>query len=262
MKEIPILLYNNIGHYTAEMMEDGLSAEAFAFQMRFLADNGYGVVTLDQAVAHLMGEIKLPPKSIAITIDGGYNDAFTNALPVLRKHNFPATFFIIPEFIGSTQVLYGGTIQSMSWRAVEELYQSGYELGILTYEGQRISEQDDVDAMRQSISASLQLLKRSLNARVKYCAFRQGIPGKPLWNYLRSLGFEAVFTQSPTNLQPWPSGIGRIQIDDEDPNIFLTKISATYLYFKDRPSWKYVRQYKLDHLAHRISETWSRIKFT
>jgi peptidoglycan/xylan/chitin deacetylase (PgdA/CDA1 family) len=86
MKEIPILLYNNIGHYTAEMMEDGLSAEAFAFQMRFLADNGYGVVTLDQAVAHLMGEIKLPPKSIAITIDGGYNDAFTNALPVLRKH--------------------------------------------------------------------------------------------------------------------------------------------------------------------------------
>jgi len=43
MKEIPVLLYHNIVHYPEEMTEDGLSPEAFAKQMAFLAENGYTV---------------------------------------------------------------------------------------------------------------------------------------------------------------------------------------------------------------------------
>jgi peptidoglycan/xylan/chitin deacetylase (PgdA/CDA1 family) len=96
MKEIPVLLYHNIGHYTDEMMEDGLPPEAFEKQMAFLAENGYRIVPLDRAIAHLNGKQKLPSKSMAITIDGGYEDASTHVLPVLKKHNFPATFFIPP----------------------------------------------------------------------------------------------------------------------------------------------------------------------
>lgn len=53
--------------------------------------------------------------------------------------------------------------------------------------------------------------------------------------------------------------IGRIQVDDDDHNIFLTKISKTYLFFKDKPSWKYIRKHGVDKLAHRISETLNRV---
>ena len=133
MKEIPVLLYHNIGNYPAEMMEDGLSTETFTFQMNFLSENGYSVVTLDQAVDHLIGKIKLPPKSIAITIDGGYEDALTNALPVLKKHHFPATFFIVPESIGSEQSINGRPIQCLNWNGVQEIIRSGYEIGLLAY---------------------------------------------------------------------------------------------------------------------------------
>jgi len=52
----------------------------------------------------------------------------------------------------------------------------------------------------------------------------------------------------------------KIQIDDDDHNILLTKISKAYLFFKDKRSWKYIRKYKVDNLAHRISETLARIK--
>ncbi|MBW1613875.1 MAG: polysaccharide deacetylase family protein [Deltaproteobacteria bacterium] len=68
--------------------------------MRFFSENGYNIVTLDQALDHLAGRIKLLTRSIAITIDGGYQDAYMNVLPVLRKDKFHATFFIIPECIG------------------------------------------------------------------------------------------------------------------------------------------------------------------
>jgi hypothetical protein len=64
VREIPVPLYHNIGNYPAEMMEDALSPETFAYQMHFLSENGYSVVALDQAVDHLIGKIKLSWKYI------------------------------------------------------------------------------------------------------------------------------------------------------------------------------------------------------
>ena len=259
MKEVPVLLYHNIRNYPAHMMEDGLSPETFAFQMNFLSENGYSVVTLDQAVDHLIGKIQLPPKSMAITIDGGYEDALTNALPVLKKHQFPATFFIAPEFIGRAQLINGQPIPCLNLDEVKEISRSGYEIGLLAYEGRAIKNQNDEEFIRGSILISLELLKRSSNVQVRYCALKEGVPQQSLWNFLQELGFQAVFTQCPTNQAPTPAGIGRIQIDDDDHNVFLTKISDTYLFFKDKPSWEYVRRYKFDRLAHHLSEFWNRM---
>jgi peptidoglycan/xylan/chitin deacetylase (PgdA/CDA1 family) len=99
MKEIPVLLYHNMGHYPVAAMEDGLHAESFEQQMGFLAENGYNVVSLSAAIDHLTGHTRLPPRSIAVTIDGGYRDAYTNALPVLKNHNFHATFLLSPSIL-------------------------------------------------------------------------------------------------------------------------------------------------------------------
>lgn len=260
MKEVPILLYHNVGSYQDEMMEDGLSTETFAFQMNFLSVNGYAVVALEQAVDHLLGKIKLSPKSMAITIDGGYKDALTNVLPILRKYELPATFFIPPAFIGSERLIKGEPIQCLNWDGVKEIIRSGYEIGLLAYEGRYIKDQDDEQSIKEDIVKSLELIDSRLNAQVRYCAFKEGVPGQSLWNFLQGLGFQAVLTQCPTNQPTTLAGIGRIQIDDADHNIFLTKISDTYLFFKDKPSWKYIRRYRLDRLAHRISEVWNSIK--
>jgi len=86
MKEIPILLYQNIGDYPEDMMEDGLLPRSFERQMRFLSANSYKVVSLSQAVDHFNGRTKLDANSLAITIDGGYRDAFCNVLPVYLRH--------------------------------------------------------------------------------------------------------------------------------------------------------------------------------
>lgn len=260
MKEIPILLYQNIGDYPKDMMEDGLLPRSFERQMSFLSENGYNVVSLNRALDHLAGRIELPPKSIAITIDGGYKDAFCNVLPVLKRHNFHATFFIVPEYIGKERTIKGKPIKCLNWGEVCEIFRSGMEIGLLGYEGKGIKNQYDEQSIKDSISKSLGLMRSNFDAQIKYCAFKVGLPGKSLWNFLQHLGFQAVFTQCPTNQRPTPAGIGRIQIDDDDHNIFLTKISNIYLFFKDKRSWKYIRKYRIDRLAHRISETWNRIK--
>ena len=106
----------------------------------------------------------------------------------------------------------------------------------------------------------LNITHNKLNKKVRSCGFKEGVPKRPLWKFIQKQGFEAVFTQCPTRCGVSNQGIGRIQIDDDDHNIFLTKISTTYLFFKDKTIWKYLRKYKLDRVAHFISDTWNWIK--
>ena len=261
MREIPILLYYNIGYYPEEMMEDGMLPETFEKQMNFLKDNGYQIVTLSQALDHMSRKTKLSSKAMAITIDGGYQDAFTNVFPVLKKYDFPATFFVPPESIGKERTIGGESIKCMSWGEVDEIRNSGMEIGLLAYHGRSIRlENYNEDAIKESIAPAMKILGREINPQVRYCAFKEGVPEKTLWHFLKQQGFGAVFTQCPTNRSAAVDGIGRIQVDDDDHNIFLTKISRTYLFFKDRRSWKYVRKYKLDKVAHWLSETSDSIK--
>ena len=260
VKEIPVLLYQHIGDYPEEMMEDGLLLRSFERQMGFLSENGYNVVSLNRALDHLAGRIKLPPKSIAITIDGGYKDAFSNVLPVLKRHNFHATFFILPEYIGKERTIKGNPIKCLNWGEVDEIFSSGMEIGLLAYGGKGIRNHYNEQAIKEDVFASMKLLNSNLTSEIKYCAFKVGVADTALWNFLQGLGFHAVFTQCPTYQRRTLAGIGRIQVDDDDHNIFLTKISNIYLFFKDKRSWKYIRKYRIDRLAHRISETWNRIK--
>ncbi len=260
MKEIPVLLYQNVGHYPTDAMEDGVLPETFREQMRFFSENGYNIVTLDQALDHLAGHDNLPPKSLALTIDGGYRDAYTDVFPVLKSHNFHATFFIIPEYIGGERKIKGELIKCLTWGEVNKIIESGMNVGLLAYNGRSIKRKYDESAVMESIVSAMKILKGKIDLEIQYCAFKEGVPEKPLWDFLQEQELQAVFTQCPTNRRPSLAGIGRIQIDDDDHNIFLTKISNVYLFFKDKRSWKYLRKYKIDRVAHRISETLNRIK--
>ncbi len=241
-------------------MEDGISPKTFEKQMLFLAENKYEVVPLNQALSHLNRKIRLSSRALAITIDGGYHDAFINVLPILKKHNFPATFFVPPEYIEKYRTIKGEPIKCMSWNEIREIRMSNMEIGLLAYGGRSIRLHYDERAIRESILPAITIMNREIDCQVKYCAFKEGVPKKPLWRFLRNQGFEAIFTQCPTNRSVAVDGIGRIQIDDDDHNIFLTKISKTYLFFKDKRSWKYIRKHKLDKAGHWLSEAYEQVK--
>lgn len=260
MKEIPILLYHSVGDYPAEKMEDGIAPHAFALQMQYLAANGYQIVTLDDAVDHLAGTKRLRDRSLAITIDGGYEDAILNVAPVLRQYRFPATFFIAPESIGGERTIKGESIRCLTWEEVRELRESGFAIGLFGNNGRGIKLPYDEEAVKEIIDAAIKSIHAHINSDIRYCAFKVGVPGAGLWEFIQSRGIRAVFTQCPTNQSVTTAGIGRIQIDDDDHNIFLTKISKVYLFFKDRRSWKYIRRYKLDRLFHHLSEWVNRIR--
>ena len=54
----------------------------------------YHFVSLQDAVAMLTGKVPVQPYSLVLTFDDGYRNNLKHALPILRRYQAPATFFV------------------------------------------------------------------------------------------------------------------------------------------------------------------------
>ena len=72
----------------------------------------FNVLPLDAAVNALKTG-KLPPRAAAITFDDGYADNHDVALPILLKHELPATFFIATGFLDGGRMWNDTVIESI-----------------------------------------------------------------------------------------------------------------------------------------------------
>jgi peptidoglycan/xylan/chitin deacetylase (PgdA/CDA1 family) len=55
---------------------------------------GYTFISLDELSDWLDNKLKIKQKFICLTFDDGYRDNLTHALPILKKHQVPATIYI------------------------------------------------------------------------------------------------------------------------------------------------------------------------
>jgi len=80
-----------------------ITPEIFEKEMRYLSENGYQTIYLADYIKYLNSSTAdnnfLPKKSVVITFDDGYASQYSTALPILKKYNFIATFFIYKNCI-------------------------------------------------------------------------------------------------------------------------------------------------------------------
>ena len=82
-----------------------LSVEQFSQQLSFLSEN-YNVIALSELINHLIRGDALPPYSVAITFDDGYENNYTKAFPVLQKYGMPATIFLSTLYVGNKELFW------------------------------------------------------------------------------------------------------------------------------------------------------------
>jgi peptidoglycan/xylan/chitin deacetylase (PgdA/CDA1 family) len=96
---VPVLCYHQIRRATAGDRSDArpyiVAPAVLARQMRALARAGYHAVTGDELVAHVASGAPLPAKPVLLTFDDASAGQFSEALPILRRHGFVATFFVM-----------------------------------------------------------------------------------------------------------------------------------------------------------------------
>ena len=65
----------------------------------------FDFISLDEAISKLKSK-SLKKNSLVLTFDDGFKDNYTYLLPVLKKHNVPATFYINTSVIGTNNSLW------------------------------------------------------------------------------------------------------------------------------------------------------------
>ncbi len=97
------------------------SATVFDAQMAYLEREGYETVDLNDVVAWRHGLRELPPKPIVITFDDGDRSVLDYAYPILKKHGFKATLFVVTSQVGQKW----DRVDCLGWDELRRLQQSG-----------------------------------------------------------------------------------------------------------------------------------------
>ena len=259
LRELSIIQYQNVS--TRDHLDRlWISVDSFKKQLEFMTSNSFKVLSINDTIDYMEKKTTVRAlRPISLTFDNGYMDFYEYVFPLISTHNLPVTVLISPEKVGKSVNLGGCEVPYLTWNILRELVNSHVTIGAYedyTWNIKNIPE----NLFRRHIIDFKKSLEDKLGIEIRYFGIKEGVPNHKIRNLLISTGYKAFLTECPTNRKPDLYSIGRIQVDDNDFNIFLTKTSKTYLFFKDRRSWKYIRKYKLDRVAHHISETYDRIR--
>jgi peptidoglycan/xylan/chitin deacetylase (PgdA/CDA1 family) len=113
---VPILMYHRIVPFAeAGDSNRGLVVppDTFAAQLTGLQRAGWHTITMATLANDLQARKKLPAKTFVITIDDGWYDGYTYALPILQSHGFVATYFVIAGRIDRAGFLSSAQLQAL-----------------------------------------------------------------------------------------------------------------------------------------------------
>ena len=135
MTKLPILMYHNVTD--DKKMSNGLTicTEYLEQQLHFLVNNNYKTFHLSEL--ELVSEI--PRKSIVITFDDVTCNQLEFALPLFKKYNLKATFFIPFSFIGKADLWNDGNQKIMNIEQLKSLDKL-IELGLHSFAHQKFDK--------------------------------------------------------------------------------------------------------------------------
>lgn len=109
---IPVLYYHSVK--PSEDNEVTISPDKLYEQLKYLLDNGYTPLTLNELKEYLINNSSIPNKSIVITFDDGYMDNYYYAFPILKDLGIAATIFCITNELNGEYYLSKEAIIEMS----------------------------------------------------------------------------------------------------------------------------------------------------
>lgn len=97
----PILMYHSISSEADERSNHlVVPTDLFTKQMEYLADHDYEVVSLEKLARFVRSGKKVSPRWIVLTFDDGDLNFYTEAYPILKRHRFPASVFVVTNWAG------------------------------------------------------------------------------------------------------------------------------------------------------------------
>lgn len=156
--------------------------ELFAEHMAALAGAGAHAISLTELRAWQRGEQSLPANAVVITFDDGYEGNVSHALPLLAKHGFTATFFIVTDLVGTTHM--------MSWSQLADLERAGMHVESHSVSHPLLSTVDRARTRRE-LADSKRILEDRLGKKIGHFALPFGDSNEFYEEAIQSAGYES-----------------------------------------------------------------------
>ncbi len=191
---VPILCYHRVGPRGSLMV---MPREMFALQMDYLATNNYNVIRLADLPDFLSGKRPLPPRAVAISFDDAHVSSYLHAYPILRKHGFPATYFLYTDFLGAGE--------GLTWAQIHEMSKSGlidFQSHSKTHANLIVRQPGETDARyRDRIETEARVprdtIERNLGRKVTQYAYPYGDANAVVLEQLLHTGHQLGLTVNP-----------------------------------------------------------------
>ncbi len=185
---VPILMYHHINSIVAKNDKPKLYVDERLFEkeMKYLADNGYSTITLDDLTGALINKKSLPKKSIILTFDDGNLDFYRKAFPVLKKYKLKAAIFVVTNWINKPNCLTEDMLRNM-------LKSSLIYIGSHTVNHPDLTKLPTTKVTYELLE-SKKHLQNILDIKVKSFAYPFGKCSKDIISTLMKLGYSNALT--------------------------------------------------------------------
>jgi peptidoglycan/xylan/chitin deacetylase (PgdA/CDA1 family) len=119
-QRVLILCYHGVSLHDEHEWNEALyvTPELLRARLRLLRDHGYAILPLDEA-CRLLGERRLPPRSVALTFDDATVDFGRAALPVLKEFRAPATLYLSSFYTSVRLPVFNPVLSYVLWKGRE-----------------------------------------------------------------------------------------------------------------------------------------------
>lgn len=192
---LPILAYHHV-HPTIQS-DMSVTPEEFRAHMRYLSQNKYTPISLDQWYSAIEHGTALPEKPVVISFDDGWLSQMTYALPILDYYGFRATFFIYTAAVGGPNAL--------SWDQIRELHARGHEIGNHSATHSNLitpfASEDAAryaDRLTREIYESKKTIEQHIGAPVRHFCYPYGYYNDAIVTRLAHAGYRSAVTVNPS----------------------------------------------------------------
>jgi len=183
-KGIPVLMYHSIEYEKGNTAR--LPKEKFKEQMKYLKENNYTTLSLEEAYDFFISNKPIPEKAVVLTFDDGYVDNYVEAFPILKELEFKATFFVITDLVDKIPS-YMNLVQ------LKELQASGMDIESHTVNHEHLN-QLSYEKQVKTLKESKEFLEKSLNKKIQYFAYPYGEFTEETLVAVKETGYKMAFT--------------------------------------------------------------------
>lgn len=226
---VPILTYHEIGYEEGGLF---VTPENFSKQMEYIKKNGYEVITLDELVKGIKSKKSFKRNKVVITFDDGYRNNFKYAYPVLKKFGFPATIFLITNYMGTD-------VRILDWDEVRFLSKNNIFFGAHTKTHFYFGLAKDEKVMLEEIAGSKKAIEKEIGAPVEYFCYPGGGFSEIAKKIVKEAGYKGacVTNRGFAEFNKDVYELKRVKVTNSDavkPFSFWAKLSGYYNLFRTR----------------------------